>query len=272
MQFGCHAWGFNHKSLGEALGTIARMGFRYVDIGNGPHFNTSRAASDPHSVATEIKQDLATFHLQLSDLYLMLPRIGAEDEATRLAEVALFVSLLPFAVALGTPGITVSPGTVGTNPREEVLERAIGSLRQMQQASHHVGLPLSFEPHLDSVAHTPDHMSALLGAVEGLQLTLDWGHLVAQAIRPHKVAHLLPSVRHVHIRQAAPMRLQTPFDQGVLDLENVMMLLHEAQYGGIITVEYTRSIGWHGAADVSTVEESLQMRDTLKALRTRLPN
>ena len=49
-EFSCHTWAFNDLTLPEALGTIARLGFRYVDIGSGASLNAARAAERPQAV------------------------------------------------------------------------------------------------------------------------------------------------------------------------------------------------------------------------------
>src|SRR5215213_5416641 len=110
IEFACHTWAFNDLTLPEALGTIARMGFRYVDIGSGPNLNAAKAAVNPRRAAQEIRDDLDTFNLKVSDLYLMLPRISLADEERRQKDIDVFNSLIPFATALKTAGITVSPG------------------------------------------------------------------------------------------------------------------------------------------------------------------
>lgn len=110
MEFSCHTWAFNDLPLGEALATIARLGFRYVDIGTGPHLNIVRAARDPRGAAAEIRRDLELFNLKLADVYLMLPRISLADEEKRRRDIDLFRAMLPFVLALETPGVTLSPG------------------------------------------------------------------------------------------------------------------------------------------------------------------
>src|SRR6187549_3830331 len=102
LEFACHTWAFNDLILPEALGTIARMGFRYVDIGSGAHINSQRAAADPRKEAADIRSDLEAFNLDVSDLYLMLPRISLADEDRRRKEIDLYKALVPFAQALGT--------------------------------------------------------------------------------------------------------------------------------------------------------------------------
>src|SRR5690606_3254243 len=102
FEFSCHTWAFTDLTLPEALGTIARMGFRYVDLGSGSALNISRAAEYPKQTAAEIQQDLHVFNLKLSDFYLLLPRISLQDADLREKDLALFKALMPFAVALGT--------------------------------------------------------------------------------------------------------------------------------------------------------------------------
>ncbi len=267
MQFGCHTWGFNDKTLEEALGTIARLGFRYVDIGSGPHLDVVVASEKPQRTADTFKRHLDAFHLQVSDVYLMLPRISVEDADRREHEIKSFEALLPFVRALGAPGITISPGVGGQGDEADVRERVAGVLRRLIELADDI--PLSFEPHLDSIAQTPADARALVDMVAGLKITLDWSHMVTQGIKPDAAANLLPFVRHVQVRQAAPMRMQTPFDQGVLDLDRVITLLLSASYQGIITVEHMQTVGWHGAAAVNPVAEAIQTRDALRDLRDR---
>jgi sugar phosphate isomerase/epimerase len=270
IEFGCHTWGFNDKPLTEALGTIARLGFRYVDIGSGPHLDVVQASEKPERTADTFKRDLEKFNLKVSDLYLMLPRIAMADDERREHEVTSFEKLMPFAVALGTPGITVSPGVAGTEPLEEQMDRVADVLRRFIDMAGEHDIALSVEPHLDSVTPTPDAALQLVNRVDGLTVTLDWAHFVKQGMKADDGLPLLRHVRHVQVRQAAPMRMQTPFDQGVLDLERVMTLLVSVGYEGVITVEIMQTVGWHGAAKVDSVAESLAIRDALKSVRDRL--
>ncbi|NJL57401.1 hypothetical protein HC928_21380 [bacterium] len=73
-------------------------------LGSGAHINTARVAQDPRAAAAEIKRDLDLFNLQLSDVYLMLPRIASHEDDKRRKEIDLYKSLLPFIIALETPG------------------------------------------------------------------------------------------------------------------------------------------------------------------------
>ncbi len=263
MKIACHTWAFNDLTLPEALGTIARMGFRYVDIGSGAHINAQRAATDPRKEASEIRADLEAFNLDISDLYLMLPRISLADEERRRKEIDLYKALIPFAQALGTPGITLSPGLAHPAEDTTAYERTRDALREMVDWGKQAGLRISIEPHMDSMAQKPDITQQLLKDVEGLALTLDWGALVCQNVAHDEIVKLLPKARHVQIRQAARAQLQTPFERGRIDMPKVVEALRD--YNGVVCVKYMKVPGPHGLLEVNTVRESVRLRDVLRA-------
>jgi sugar phosphate isomerase/epimerase len=270
IEFACHTWAFNDLTLPEALGTIARLGFRYVDIGSGANLNAARAAERPRDFAREIKQDLQTFNLNLSDLYLMLPRISVDDETRREADLTLYKNLIPFATEIGTPGITLSPGLVHPETDEDARDRTILTLREMVKIGKDAGLRVSIEPHLDSMATTPDAALVYVKEVPGLEITLDWAHMICQGIRDRDVMTLLPHTRHVQVRQAARNKLQTPFKQGKLNVDEIFNALVNADYRGLVCIEYMKTTGWHGMAEVDSITESVMLRDAFKQTRDQL--
>ncbi|MBZ0278202.1 MAG: sugar phosphate isomerase/epimerase [Anaerolineae bacterium] len=270
IEFACHTWAFNDLTLPEALGTIARMGFRYVDIGSGPSLNAPRAAENPRRAAADILDDLKLFNLKLSDLYLMLPRISLADEAKRSKELELYKALIPFAVALGTPGITLSPGLVHAAEDTEAHDRTVAALREMVKAAQEVNLAVSIEPHMDSMAQTVEAALRFVKDVPGLRLTLDWAHLICQDIFHDDILKLLPHTRHIQIRQAARAQLQLPFERGRIDVARVMASIIQAGYDGTICVEYMNTPGWHGMETVNALVESVKMRDALRDSRDKL--
>ncbi|NWF69195.1 MAG: sugar phosphate isomerase/epimerase [Chloroflexi bacterium] len=265
MHFSCHTWAFNDLTLAEALGTIARLGFRSVDIGSGAHLNAQRAAAEPRKFAAEIKSDLDAFNLDVSDLYLMLPRISLADDERRRKEIDLFKALLPFAQALGTPGITLSPGLAHTLEDSGAYGRARDALREMLEAGQKAGLRISIEPHMDSLTQTPAMTRQLLQDVPGLALTLDWAALVCQDVFHDEIAALLPQARHVQIRQAARAQLQTPFERGRIDIRRVAQALKDAAYTGVVCIKYLKGPGPHGLLEVNAIRESVSLRDALRA-------
>jgi sugar phosphate isomerase/epimerase len=267
MEFSCHTWAFHHLSLAEAFGTIARLGFRCVDIGSGPALNVACAVENPRRMAAEIKADLAAYNLRLADLYLMLPRISLADDERRQREILLFRSLMPFAVELGAPGVTLSPGIIHPPKDRAAYKRTVAALKEMAEAGCQAGLRVSIEPHLDSMAESPAAALKLVKAVPELEITLDWAQMVCQNISRDKILDLLPHTRHIHLRQATHERLQTPFEQGTIDLARVVSDLQAANYQGTVCVEYMPPHERHGLMTVDPIQESARLRDVLRAAR-----
>jgi sugar phosphate isomerase/epimerase len=265
----CHAWAYNNLPLEEAVGTIARLGFRYIDLGTGPHLDAARAAADPDAEAAAILKLLQQFDLGLTDVYLMLPHINAADPAQRDAQIALFERLIPFAAALGTPGVTISPGLLQKDGADHSLARAIPALLRMLQAAEDTDLRISFEPHMDSVAQKPEQARLLLEAVPGLSITLDPSHFVCQGIAQNDLKPLMDFVAHVHVRQAKRGVLQTAFDDGTLNIPELLQDLQNTGYRGALTVEYMTTFGWHKMKEVKISTETVRTRDALRAARTR---
>lgn len=271
LEFACHSWAFNDLSLTEALGTMARLGFRYVDIGSGSQLNPAHSKQNSRALAAEIRRDLETFNLKLSDVYVNLPHITAKDEEKRRKEIDLYKAMLPFLVALETPGVTLSSGLADAPDDVEAYDRAVIALREMVEASQSATpanrLRVSIEPHLDSIAQKPEVALRMLNDVPGLMLTLDWAQMNYQAISHDEIIKLLPHTRHIHIRQAAHAKLQTPFEQGQIDLRQVIDALRSAHYEGVVCVEYMKAAGLHGMMEVNPLTESVRLRDALRDAR-----
>lgn len=271
MEFSCHTWAFNDLTLPEAFGTIARLGFRYVDLGSGPHLNLQRAAklSTRTRTVNQIREDLTTFNLKLADLYLMLPRISVADEEKRQGDIDMFKTLMPFAQGLDVAGITISPGLIHPKTDEEAEDRTIAALRDMVSAANEADIPVSIEPHMDSMAQTPEQALKFVKAVPGLEITLDWAQMICQDIRHDQILELLPYTRHIQMRQAARAQLQLPFDRGRIRIPDVISALNEADYEGFVGVEYMQAEGWHGMEKVNAIVECYTMRDALRDERDK---
>lgn len=266
MDFSCHTWAFHDLTITEALGTIARLGFRHADLGTGRGFNLNRAMNNPRRAAADIRADLAFYDLDICDFYIMLPRISLGEADRREKELEVFQALMPFASEIGAKGITVSPG-IAQGEDEGAYPRTVEALQLMFNAAREVGLPLSIEPHLDSMTPTPQAALKLMEAVEGLQITLDWAQMVCQNIPHDAILGLLSHTRHVQIRQAARNQLQTVFDKGKINLERVIADLLSASYQGAVCVEVMNIAGRHGTAKVDTLRESVRVRDALRDAR-----
>jgi len=161
----------------------------------------------------------------------------------------------------GGPGEAFGPGA---------FEHAVDSFQRIVELAEDTDLRISIEPHLDSVAATPEKALALLEAVPGLSLTLDWAQFTAQGIAVREIEPLLQHTAHVQVRQAARGRLQTPYHEGTLDLRQALSLLVTNDYRGAISVEFMNRAGWHGLAALDIVRETGLIRDEIRAIRREL--
>ncbi|RPI99845.1 MAG: sugar phosphate isomerase/epimerase, partial [Chloroflexi bacterium] len=175
------------------------------------------------------------------------------------------------AVALQTPGITISPGIIQKEDGpEHSLARSIPALLRMLQAAEDTDLRISFEPHMDSVTQKPAQALLLLAAVPGLSITLDVAHFVYQGIVSREIEPLLEHVAHAQIRQAKRNVLQIAHNDGTIDLRQLLQDLHNAGYRGALTIEYMTTFGWHGMKKISISTETVRTRDALRAIRSQL--
>lgn len=261
LQLACHAWSYNHLPLADAVGTIARLGFQCIDLGTGPHLDVIYATQDPLKAAEKIRVLLNDFNLMLTDLYILLPHINAPEPEQRQEQLGLFESLVPFAVALGTPGITISPGLLHPDGADHSLARAVPAMQQLLDVTEDTDLRISFEPHLESAAYTLEQIRLLLDAVPGLSLTLDIAHLIAQNIDIVDIYTLFEFAAHIHIRQAAPMQVQTAFSDGIVNMGRLVEALIEADYHGALSVEYVQGL------EGSITQEIVKIRDVLREAR-----
>jgi sugar phosphate isomerase/epimerase len=272
-EFSCHTWGFNDLTLVEALGTIARMGFRYVDIGTGEHLNLTQLSQSNkrQQLIIDLTEHLKMFNLQVADLYLMLPHISVDDDKKRETDIALFKALFPIARAINAGGVTISTGLIHLEDDTEAYARTVESLTEMTAFAESREIPLSIEPHLDSMAQTPKQVLNILNDVKGLDVTLDWAQLVCQNINDKDIQTLLPRTRHIHIRQAARNQLQVPYDRGRVKPDTVIKMLNQADYQGKLCIEYMQMIGKHGMIEVDEMVECVAMRDALREARDKFP-
>lgn len=264
----CHTWGFPDLTLSEALGTMARLGFRSADIAPGQGLALTRAVRQPRAAANEIRADLALFNLSLSDLFLLLPRISTNDAERRQREIDTFSALMPFAQALGTPGVTVSPGVIH-NAEDDATAwvRTVEALAVMRDAAQAAGLAFSFAPHVDSMATTPERARLLLDALDGVSLTLDWPSLVYSGARHDEIAALIPRARHIQVRGAAKGQLQAVGERSRVDLPRLAADCFTHGYQGAVSISLLAEAGRHRVTKVKPIAEATRLRDALREAR-----
>jgi sugar phosphate isomerase/epimerase len=264
--------GLSHE---VALAVIADLGIEAVDVCVFPsaHTDPRKVEEDPSAVASALGELLAGHGLAVSDVFLILAEdsfedlaINHPDEATRANSFRYFERALELARQLGSPGLSVLPGMPFEDPRAS-LELAAAELRRRAEAAAEAGVALSFEPHYESIAQTPDLALELLGHTPGVSLALDYSHFVYQGFAQADIDPLIPHARHLHLRQAAPGVMQAPAHEGAIDFPRLLERLAQARYGGYLCLEY-QSEEWLECNRVDCISETASLRDLLLAAAT----
>ncbi len=272
MEFTCTSFSFPLLSFADAAKVIALIGIPNLDVGaheGGAHIQPSQVEADPNAAVESIRKAVGDAGLGVSDFF---PTFGegfrdrpvntlhaSEREANR----HRFRAIVDVSRRIGAKGITLLPGVVWNEVGpERSFELSVAELRELVPIAHDAGLRLGVECHIESIAEQPAEALALVQAVPGLSLTLDYSHFVANGVSAEEVHPLVSFAGHFHARQARNGYLQAGQRDGTLNFFDIVQRLKAANYQGDFCVEYTWQ-EWRGANNVDVLSESILLRDRL---------
>lgn len=274
MELSCTSFSFPLLPFEASLRQIALLEIPNVDLGahaDGSHLRPDQIELNPLREADLVTRAVDVAGIGIADLF---PTFGVgfrdrpvntPDPEVRKANRRRFEAFVRFCERTECPGITLLPGVVWPElGQERSFELAREALADLVDVGRSAGLRVSVEAHLESVVEQPEQALALVEAVPGLQLTLDYSHFIAGGIPAERVHPLVPHAGHFHARQAAPGHLQRPKRAGTLDFADIVRRLHEVNYPGRICVEYTWQ-AWRGCNTEDVVSESIMLRDELRS-------
>jgi sugar phosphate isomerase/epimerase len=105
--------------------------------------------------------------------------------------------------------------------------------------------------------------------VEGLTLTLDYGHFVMANESSALVHELVQFASHVHVRGGAPEQLQTSVIENEIDFDGMLIGLTLRDFDGFLCLEYVW-IDWNGCNRTDNVSETILLRRALEMTIGRL--
>ena len=273
MDITLSAFSFPLLSFEKALTLIALLDVSKFDVGlhgADAQITPDAAESDPAGTAERIRRAAESAGLRASDFFPTFGTgfrdrpVNTPEMSARKANVARFRAFVECARGIEAGGITLLPGVVWSDlGPERSFDLTVDALRELVSIAHDAGLRLSVEAHVESVAESPFLAKALVDAVSGLKLTLDYSHFVAGGYSPHVVHGLVPLAGHFHARQAGPGALQASASDGLLDFRSILSRLRNSGYAGDVCIEYTWQ-AWRGCDRQDTVSESVLMRDILR--------
>jgi sugar phosphate isomerase/epimerase len=259
----CHYWSMYDLEPEAALERAAALGYRGMDLATGDLGRGARLDAATLGASTRLQGRLRRAAeaegIRFTDLFVVPPHdLGAAAAGARRENRAVVAAAVRAARRIGVPGVTLSPG-------RDSFERACVELRALVDVAGSDRLRLSVEPHLESVAETPERARELVETVPGLALTLDYSHFIAGGHPQASVEPLHRHAAHVHLRQARPGRLAAPAEDGTVDFARVLALLHDAGYAGALTVEYVPA-EWRDQHLVDSERENERLRAHVERL------
>jgi sugar phosphate isomerase/epimerase len=250
------------SSLDVALKRIADLGFRNVDIlaiDGWVHVNTRDLIDNFDSTIAGVDILLQQHNLTPiatnSGVSAQLHHRNDEINAQRLRE---FEGLLRFARHYGITVAAIQPRNADNErPWDDVLADCIATLHEQKTAGDAAAVTFALELHVHSPFETMEQARRFCEAMPEMPLVYDPTHFVMQGADIRETGWLMDRAAHVHLRDAAPGKLQTPFGQGAVDFDWVFGALKDRGYKGHFSIEYLET------KDFDVVQEVPKLRDAI---------
>lgn len=278
LRLSCADYAFPFLSHDQALDRIAALHLDGVDIGlfaRRTHLQHNDILLDNRLAARDLVSRVEGRGLTIADVFhqsgpdLVELAENHPDKAQRTQARDLFLRMLEFAKLCGAPHITTLPGiTWPDESNGESLQRASDELAWRAEAAAHHGMVYAIEPHMESVAPTPELAERLIKMTPGLTLTLDYGHYIATGFSEFAIERLWPHTSHFHARSAAQNKLQCSLEENTIHWGNVIHAASGAGYRGFLALEYV-VVDDPYVLKVDTVEETRRLRDVLQDAQLR---
>lgn len=273
VRLSCADSTFPRLSHEGSLAVVADLGFTAVDVCSFtgyPHTPPETVVADPRAAADAVRERLDRHGLEVADMFMIVGDSFEElapnhpDRAVRDRALEQFERFVDFARRIGSPGMTILPGTSFEDPGPEAsLELAAAELNRRAEIAGAASLRLAFEPHYGSIAETPTQALELVERTPEVGFALDYSHFVYQGIGVEEVDPLLARTHHVHARQAAPGVIQARTHEGVIDFPRIRDDLLALGYDGYFALEYQWEDGWLDFSRVDCIAETADTRAVL---------
>ena len=276
-EFSCADYTFPLLSRTKSLQLLRLLDFEFVDIGlfeRNASYMPSELMSAPDEFIRGVMRDLASVQLRPSDIFLQIGAEPAESSANdpdpnvRARNRQVFKQALELCKAIQCAHLTGLPG-VNHGHGETDLTLAVDEAAWRVQVCREAGVTYSIEPHIGSICASVESTHRFLDQVEGLTLTLDYGHFVCAGEESRTVHSLLPFASHIHVRGGSPGRLQTSVADNTIDFGGMMSGLHNQGYAGKLALEYVW-IDWQGCNLSDNISETMLLRTRLQEIAAAL--
>lgn len=245
---------FKKSTLGEAIDSIAHIGYRGVELMADMHhaYPPAMDAARRAEVRQKIERDgLVVSNINAFTLFACgdtyHPTWIEDDAAKRQTRIDHTMACIELAAQLGARTLSLQPGgpLIGTTlTREQAGERYAEGLSSVVGAAkkHEVILGIEPEPGLfiESAAEYLDFKRTYFPNEDYVRMNCDTGHLFCVGEDPADVIRRMPEqIVHVHLEDIGKNRVHqhlTP-GKGAMDFSGIFRALEDVKYAGWATVE-----------------------------------
>ncbi len=253
--------------LNVALDNVVSLGFSHTDVICIPswgHVVPADLVENFDAAAGEVESLLAERSLTATALNCAFgahpyQRDDPDANAQRLAELDAVCRL---ATRLGAKVCSFYPGYKehGTEAGD-MIARTAETCREMLGVAAARGVTVAPEPHYATPLEDPAAVAELLEAVPELEVVYDPSHWAMQEMALTRTEFMLDRTVHVHLRDAAPGKMQEVFGDGTVDFEALIGALRSRGYAGHYAIEYLPKL--EGG---ETAEQITALRDRIAPL------
>jgi sugar phosphate isomerase/epimerase len=273
MRFSCSDYTFPLLKRDRRFALVKLLGFTHVDLGlfeRTPDLAPSRLLAKPKVFIAQLQRDLTSASLKVADVFLQTgadPVISAAndpDAAVRAQNRRLFALAVEVCAGAGCRHLTGLPGVFhACADRPSDFSLAADEAAWRCEKAAEAGITYAVEAHIGSICPDIASTRALLRAVRGLTLTLDYTHFVMAGVRSGDIHSLLGFASHIHVRGGAPGRLQTPVSENMVDYAGMARRLQRQGYSGFLALEYVYT-EWQQCNRTDNITETLLLRKLLE--------
>lgn len=273
MRLSCPDYTWASLPHGAALDLIAALNIGAVDVGymtGRSHIRPEEVGDDARRVGEQVRRELDRRQLGVADVFaipaedFVSTALNNPDPTAQSRSLEFFETAIEFARGVGAPGLTTLPGVQFPDDTfAAAIRRSASALRQRIKMAAEAGLPVSVEPHVESIIDTPDKTRQLLDLVPELRLTVDHAHHIYGGADQADIDALLPAARHIQTRPGRPGALQVRVVEDAIDFRKVVEQLAAAGYDGYLAIEFVWQ-DWLDCYNIDTVGETALMRDRLR--------
>ena len=232
----------------DVLDAIAKLGFDEVDILGihqwAPHIQPEGWLSDPIQAKLDLDKLLDQDHLKLRCLNLGLSRelYDRSENAIKMRQD----ELTAYLNVMKAYGLSVAALQPGKYPEGELdyFPAYIKTLNEIHAMEKEAGVTLALELHVGSPVGQLSDANRLLDAIPDLKIIYDPSHFAMQGISLKDTLNLIERTAHVHVRDAAPGKLQVPYGTGTVDFAGTWQALLDHDYAGGFSIEYIMTNEW----------------------------